>query len=310
MPTVSAPIPPLLSGGEVFRTGEQVYVNRSDESWQQYMNVLHRHDFIEIAYIVSGRGIHQVGDRQYRTRAGDLFIINHDVAHGFFPLPEDAEKDSTSSGTSPVVYNCVFLPTFLDASLLDSASFGHVASSWLFRTLFPETGIPEADLHLSGADSREIGALFAQMHGEYREARKGYADIIRALLILIIIKVFRLMDAAPASSASDTHRRLVDQAIAYMKEHFSTELRLEDVAMQSFVSKHHFSRLFREVTGTRFSDYIQQLRIDQAVLLLRTTEKKVVDIAAECGFHDLKNFYVIFRKQLGCTPGDYRKNQA
>lgn len=288
---------PLLSGSELFRAGEQAYINRSDESWQDYMNLLHRHDFIEIAYVISGAGLHQVGDKQYATRKGDLFIINHDVAHGFFP---DADHPA------PIVYNCVFLPAFLDAALLQSAQFDHATSSWLSRTLTPEAGATEADLRLTGTQYKEIGALFTQMHEEYKACQKGYMDVIRALLITLIIKIFRLLEATPADKSSHQHRALVEQAILYMREHYQSDLRLDEVAMQTFVSKNHFSRLFREVTGICFSEYVQKLRIDEAVNLLQTTDKKVTEIASECGFHDQKNFYVTFRKWTGTTPGSYR----
>ncbi len=341
---------PILHGTRLFRKDVQVYVNRSDESFQDYMGVMHRHDFIEIAYVISGNGLHQVGEAQYRTGAGDLFIVNHDVPHGFFTGTEeikdanagsakdglDIESDTAkggpafesgtakgalnaNSGTTNdarrlIVYNCVFTPAFLDVSLLGAEHFSDITSSYLFRSLFPESGAPEADLHLSGTDYREFGTLFASMYKEYKDEKKGYPDIIRALLITLLIKMFRLMEdnrtvESSPHPASEFHRQLVDRAIAYMQEHATSALRLEDVAMQSFVSKNHFSRLFREVTGTKFSDHLQKLRIDEAIHLLSTTEDKVTDIALSCGFHDIKHFYATFRKQTGKTPGLYRKNR-
>ena len=330
---------PILHGNRLFRKDVQVYVNRSDESFQDYMGVMHRHDFIEIAYVISGNGLHQVGDAQYRTAAGDLFIINHDVPHGFFTGTEDIQdansgsakggidvesgtakgaQDANSGTTNDarrlVVYNCVFTPAFLDVSLLGAEHFSDITSSYLFRSLFPESGAPEADLHLSGTDFREFGTLFSSMHREYKDEKKGYPDIIRALLITLLIKMFRLMEENRTADsnphpASEFHRQLVNHAIAYMQEHATSALRLEDVAMQSFVSKNHFSRLFREVTGTKFSDHLQKLRIDEAIHLLSTTEDKVTDIALSCGFHDIKHFYATFRKQTGRTPSLYRKKK-
>jgi len=315
---------PILYGKRLFREGIQVYVNRSDETFQDYMGVMHRHDFIEIACVISGTGLHQVGEAKYRTQAGDLFLINHDVPHGFFTgsNPEQsagqtaepsADKDNSHNEAQRlVVCNCVFTPAFLDASLLGAAHFSDVTSSYLFRSLFQESGVPEADLHLSGTDFREFGTLFSAMHKEYQDEKKGYPDIIRALLITLLIKMFRLMEENRAAESdphpsSDFHRQLVNRAIAYMQEHASSALRLEDVAMQSFVSKNHFSRLFREVTGMKFSDHLQKLRIDEVIHLLSTTHDKVTDIALSCGFHDIKHFYAIFRKQTGRTPGQYRK---
>jgi AraC family transcriptional regulator, L-rhamnose operon transcriptional activator RhaR len=312
---------PVLHGSRLFRPGVHVYVNRSDESFSEYMGIPHRHDFIEIVQVISGRGLHRVGQAEYETAPGDLFIINHNVPHGFFPLPPQDRMDL-------VVYNCVFTPAFLDATLLGADQFASVAQSYLFRSLFPDTVQADADIRLRGADLEEFGALFASMHKEYREEKGGYAEVIRASLVMLLIRVFRLLaaqqgiDGAPAGDGvkgmpdigslptTDTeglHREIIRKAIAYMKQHATSDLRLEEVAMQSFVSKHYFSRLFHEVTGIRFSEHVQQLRIEAAVKRLRAGQEKVADIALACGFHDLKHFYEVFRRHTGKTPGAYRK---
>ena len=77
---------PVLHGKNLFREGESVYINRSDEL-QEFCSILHKHDFIEIAYVFEGSGIHIVSDRQYSTEKGDLFVINYDEPHGFSPTP-------------------------------------------------------------------------------------------------------------------------------------------------------------------------------------------------------------------------------
>ena len=314
---------PILHGSRLFRPGVQVYVNRSDEAFSEYMGIAHRHDFLEIVQVVSGYGLHKVGNAEYETVPGDLFVINHNVPHGFFPAHPGEPMNL-------VVYNCVFTPSFLDASLLGADQFSEIAQSYLFRSLFPAAVSPDADIRLSGTDLQEFGALFDAMQQEYREAKKGYEDVIRASLITLLIKMFRLLSEfagevdvtsheatvhpstfppmrdALNSSTETLHRQIVQKAMVYMKQHATTDLRLEEVAMQSFVSKHHFSRLFHEVTGTRFSEHVQRLRIEEAIRLLRTGNDKVADIAFACGFHDLKHFYEVFRRHTGKTPGTYR----
>ncbi len=333
---------PLLRGSRLFRPGVQVYVNRSDEAFSEYMGISHRHDFLEIVQVVSGHGLHRVGEREFLTTPGDLFIINHNVPHGFFPPTPDEPLDL-------VVYNCVFKPSFLDASLLGADQFAEIAQSYLFRSLFPASVQPDADIRLSGTELETFGSLFETMHREYREQKLGYVEVIRANLILLLLRMFRLLsDSAVTASLDGTdqdsdqpmpigspctaepgqlasaadqampapgltastealHRDIVHKAMAYMKTHATQDLRLEEVAMQSFVSKHHFSRLFHEVTGVRFSEHVQQLRIEEAIRLLQSGQDKVADVALACGFHDLKHFYAIFRRHTGRTPGDFRR---
>lgn len=288
---------PLLKGDTLFRENEYVYINRSDEL-PEYCNIMHCHDFIEIACVISGSGLHFVGGRQYETGRGDLFVINSDMPHGFFPKEEGAQ--------SPVVYNCIFMPQFLDLSLFSASNFEDITSSFLFKSIFPDDFMSNPDLKLSGARFHEICDLFGKMYTEYRQTKQGYLDIIRAYLIELIVKIFRYMDDARGNT-SQRNQQLIQKAIDYMESNYKSEIKLSDLAMQSFLSKYYFSRLFKEVTGTNVSDYIQYLRIDQACSLLKTTDMKITDIASQVGIKDMKSFYEVFKKITGKTPGDYRK---
>ena len=289
---------PVLKGNMLFRENELVYINRSDEL-EAYCNVMHRHDFIELACVISGNGIHKVSDKEYETTKGDIFVVNCDVPHGFF---------HHSSIRDPlIVYNCVFLPQFLDLSLFSASHFEEITSSFLFKSLMPDNFTPNPDLNLSGTRFFEISELFEKMYLEYKQMNKGYIDIIRAYLIEIIVKIFRY---APESSKRDINSRyteLIQKSIKYMQLNYRSEISLSDLAMHSLLSKNYFSRLFKEVTGTNVSDYIQYLRTEQACNLLRSTDKKVTDIAELAGFSDIKFFYEVFKKITGKTPGEYRK---
>ena len=92
-----------------------------------------------------------------------------------------------------------------------------------------------------------------------------------------------------------------------MKLNYNSEISRSDLALQSLLSKNYFSKLFKEVTGTNVSDYIQYLRTEKACSLLKTTNMKVIDIAEQVGFSDIKFFYEVFKKITGKTPGEYRK---
>ena len=79
-----------------------------------------------------------MGNNQYEIYKGDLFIINYDVPMGF------AMDDKSDI---PVVYNCVFMPG-LDNSLFRSMNINDIASSFLFKSLFPDDSNTLPDLKL------------------------------------------------------------------------------------------------------------------------------------------------------------------
>jgi AraC-like DNA-binding protein len=288
---------PLLKGTSLFRKNESVYINKSNEL-QEYCNKMHKHDFIEIAYVFSGKGLHSVGDYQYEVSKGDMFVINYNVPHGFFPTP--------GTDDSPILYNCVFRPEFLDISLFSEIYFEDITSSFLFKSLFPEDFPPVPDLSLHGVDFNEIGELFDKMYTEYKLQKTGYSDIIRAYLIELIVKMFRLKKSKGQKNITVKHKDLVEKAIDYLKQNYHSEINFDDLALKSFLSKNYFRKLFKEVTGINFSDYIQRIRVDEACNLLKNTDLKIVDIAFQVGFQDTKFFYEVFKKITGKTPGDYR----
>lgn len=289
---------PILRGKTLFRENELVYINKSTEL-QEYCNVLHKHDFLEITYVISGNGVHIVGDSKYEASKGDLFVINYDVPHGFFSSGTDTQDT--------IVYNCAFMPEFLDSSLFSSIHFQDITSSFLFKSLFPDDYKPSPDLRLHGTDFNEIGDLFSKMYSEYKLMKKGYSDIIRAYLIELVVRIFRYMEQSQTKSYSLQHKNLVDKALEHLKQNYNSDIKLDDLAIKSFVSKNYFSKLFKEVTGINFSDYIQKLRIDEACSLLKNTDYKISDIANQVGIKDMKSFYEVFKKITGETPGDYRK---
>ena len=289
---------PILKGDSLFRKNELIYVNKSDEL-QEFTGIIHKHDFIEINYVISGKGYHIVGEHEYVISKGDLFIINYDVPHGFFPLK--------GSNEDPLVYDIIFMPQFLDVSLFSYSNFHDFDSSFLFKSYFPKSIIASPDINLQGTDFNEIGDLFSKMYLEYKFKKKGYCDIIRAYLIELFIKIFRYMDKDNSQALSVKNKELIDKALEYLRQNFNTEIKLEDISMKSFISKNYFSKLFKEVTGINFSDYLQKLRIDEVCSLLRSTDMKVVDIALKSGFNDITSFYDVFKKHTGFTPGDYRK---
>ena len=68
----------------------------------------------------------------------------------------------------------------------------------------------------------------------------------------------------------------------------------------------YFSAFFIREVGIGFNEYITGLRVEQAKELLEQTNKKVSDIAVQCGFRSSSYFIVVFRKQTGMSPKEYQ----
>ena len=73
------------------------------------------------------------------------------------------------------------------------------------------------------------------------------------------------------------------------------------------MSTNYFSTYFRKAANMNFSEYVARLRIKEARRLLRTTYLSVTEIAYECGFQNLSNFYRTYHKFFDRSPKDERK---
>lgn len=98
----------------------------------------------------------------------------------------------------------------------------------------------------------------------------------------------------------------VSMSIEYMKYHLASDIRVSDVADAVHISKHHFSRLFKEHSGMSPHNYLIKLRLDRAKHLLTTTEMTIRDIAFEVGFKSDMGLITAFKEKLGISPGKYR----
>lgn len=72
-------------------------------------------------------------------------------------------------------------------------------------------------------------------------------------------------------------------------------------------SYHYISGIFKKNFGMNFSAYVNQIRLDEAVKLLKYTNKTSGEIANECGFSTIRIFNITFKNHFGITPREYRK---
>ncbi|WP_214483044.1 AraC family transcriptional regulator [Bacillus sp. SM2101] len=96
------------------------------------------------------------------------------------------------------------------------------------------------------------------------------------------------------------------QSLTYLEENIcNSELSLEKVASQAYVSKCHYSRMFQRYVGKGFKEYVISKRIQKAKLLLQKGDT-VTDVCFSIGYNDLTHFARMFKKIVGVNPSTYR----
>ena len=99
---------------------------------------------------------------------------------------------------------------------------------------------------------------------------------------------------------------IVKQTVAYIRTHYSEDISSSVIAEKLYVSDGYLRALFKKECSCTIKDYIQQYRIERAKELLLKDEKKIYEIAGQCGFASSQHFSRVFHQLTGMTPGEYK----
>ena len=155
-----------------------------------------------------------------------------------------------------------------------------------------------------GADVDEIFNLCYR----YEQEADSFTSIealnrwIGAILHKFISFVFDLNDIK--------HQNVIFKTTAYIKEHLTDKLTLDQAAEQVYLSKSYFCRIIKDELGCTFTEYVNRLRIERSKTLLRSTGMPIAEIACAVGVDDQSYFTRIFKKQTGIAPGKYREQRS
>lgn len=103
------------------------------------------------------------------------------------------------------------------------------------------------------------------------------------------------------------YSKSIQKVISYIDANLNNKLSLEELADVAGFSKYHFLRIFKQETGSRPSEHIQNRRMTQAAKLLLFTQLNILDIGLMYQFESQEAFTRTFKKEYGLPPGRYRK---
>ncbi len=99
---------------------------------------------------------------------------------------------------------------------------------------------------------------------------------------------------------------LIAKSVKYIHDNYNENITLRDVAEETNMSYHYFSKYFKDSLGKNFVDYITELRIEKSKELLKNERISIKEICFQIGYSDPNYFSKIFKKTTGITPSEYR----
>ena len=141
---------------------------------------------------------------------------------------------------------------------------------------------------------------------ELKLCRIDYEDLLVNHLQHLFIRIHRAIFSKPHGKNAILMQE-ADKAVRYFHEHYNEDISIQDYAASHHISVSWFIRGFKEYTSSTPTQYLLSLRISNAQVLLENTDYNITEIAESVGYDNPLYFSRLFRKQLGMSPSDFRK---
>jgi AraC-like DNA-binding protein len=254
----------------------------------------HRHEFFEIAIILSGSGVHVTDHFRHRIEAGDVLVLNSNRPHGY-------EKTLGLSLINILIRANLMERLRRELGRLPGyhALFTLESARWRRRDYI-------SHLRLSPTEMAQIEEWTNRLEEEtFQEDGSLLAEAYLTLIVGMLCRRYGKKTGLPVRSEGRFGRIL-----SWIEKKLDKPLTVADLAHEMGMSERTLHRRFRLAVGTTPAAYLIQARIRRAADQLSREDwenRRISDVAMACGFEDSNYFSRCFRQVMGRTPRDYQK---
>lgn len=252
------------------------------------MQFQHFHTFYELCVLLCPNAIHFVEGKPYELQAFDIIGIPPNVLHQTqYPAGDPCKR------------------LIIQLSLPRHVAGLSNEYEQLLHIFHQEVPIFRFDMELRKK-------LYQRLNDIYLLAPKK--DPMRDLIIhqkFIEFLTLLFLNQEQNKYSNETEMSPLEKKIysitSYIHTHYQDDLSLDFLAQKFGISNCYLSHQFKSVTGFTVTDYIQMTRIRNVQALLINTQIPITEAAAPCGFNSFSQFNRVFRKHIGMSPSQYRK---
>ena len=254
---------------------------------------MHRHNYVEIMYMCSGKTVHRMEGRPPLTlQAGELLFLNQNAAHGV-----------DRAGEEDVGVNFIVLPQFFDYALA-LIGMDNVLGKFLLSGL-RQSGGELSCLHFRVSHVPTVQNLVENLVWSLVHPQPNARRINQATMGVLLLQLLNYTEDLEEASGNGA----VLSALREIEENYRTA-DLTHLAAELHVSLPYLSAAVHRTTGRTFKDLLLEKRLSKAAQLLRETRLTTQDIILAVGYENTSYFYRVFRSRYGVTPRDYRRDRG
>ncbi|MCC8066992.1 MAG: AraC family transcriptional regulator [Clostridiales bacterium] len=251
----------------------------------------HTHNYIEVVYMCSGQTRHVVNGSEILLNTGELLFMSQYATQEIFP-----------AGEEDVAVNLIILPEFFGLVLDLIGAEPSLIRDFLVDCL-RNTRHDVSYLHFKVADVLPIQNLMENLissllYGHYSQRLNQNT---MALLFLYLMNYTDHLEIGK----EHLEQEITLKVFQYIEEHYR-DGELSQLAAGLHYDLYQLSRIVKSVTGSTYTELLQEKRLQKAAFLLTTTGLSVSDICMDVGYNNFSYFYRIFKEKYGVTPREYR----
>lgn len=289
----------------------------------------HLHDHVEILLVMEGSIVVRIMDKSRELEAGDCAVIFPQQIHSYHTPAESRTRlfifdDSLTGRYLHAVRKCGPTQPFLSAGELPGD--GVLALDRLYGLSCNKREMQAEGS--AGADNSAVGKNIADVENtDIKEKLTAHTDVVggkstgtqkmpapnaEELCAAWIQVLFALIwhRLSPEKRSKSEGMELTCQVVQYVMEHFQEPLTLEVLARELHVNKYYISHIFSDRLQIHFRRYLNHIRLEYAMELMKAVDTPLIDICLEAGFNSQRSFNRAFMEIMGMTPMEYRKSVA
>ena len=246
------------------------------------------HEEIEIKYFYEGETTLLIGNKTVNAQAGDMVIIN--------PYEFHATLDAGKEEKGKYILIMIGLDFFsgINSSKID-----------LRHLIYGKKTVFKTHIRASERLRRTI-SLIGEESESNLEASKLAIFGLTAELFALLLRDGTEQASTPQNDDIIRYYQIIEPALRMIRDEYQSKFTIDTLSCVCNISKYHFCRIFKTVTGMSTMQYLNDYRLKIADAMLSSTKSSLAEISVKCGFEDLSYFCRLYKKHFGHTPGKLR----
>ncbi len=256
---------------------------------------LHRHNEIQIIWVINGEGTLIIGNNMLSFQSGDMFVIGANQPHVF-----KSDPSYFVAGNREKIHslNIFFNPKGFISMLLE---FPEMLSIKKF------VKSSNFGMQASEKDASKLAEYFLKIRNSSTGFRLAY--FIELLQIMANLEKWKYLSTESFQNIiTDVEGLRMNDIYQYTMDHFTENITLEQIAAIVYLTPQSFCRYFKKHTSKTYVNFLNEVRINEACKKLKDLDfGSIGSIAYECGFNNVVSFNRVFKSIMAKSPKDFMK---